>query len=622
MEGRLDDIYDGKIWKEFYCSGGVPFLSVPYNFALTSNIDWFQPFKRTQYASGAIYISIQNLPREERFSVENIILVGIIPGPNEPSKVMNSYLTSLVDELKKLWHGVIMQSDSNSPVFVRAALICTACDIPAARKVNGFVGTNALRGCSRCMKMFPTDSFGEKPDYTGFDRSTWEPRLCETHRMHAENHRKATTAKERNTIERDYGCRYSVLLDLPYYDVIRMFVVDPMHNLLLGTSKRMIEVWRSFGYITDSHLKLIQEKVDNFTTPSYVGRIPTRIASGFSGFTADQWRNWTLLYSLCCLKDLLPFRDYDCWLLFVKACHLLCRRSITLKQLEEADTFLLEFCHVFETLYGKDHCTINIHLHGHLKECIKDFGSVYAFWLFGFERLNGILGSYHTNCHDISLQLMRCFQSSHRHGTDNWPSEYKAEFVPIISHCLYDKGSLMSESLEHSLETHDTTVIIKPMPPVYEHAWLPHQKQGLLTTATELLGYRQCQILTLFQKCKALSIGGFIVGSKQSQYTTSSHVIVKHPKHPHTLRLTRIEFFSKVNIDKTMIEPGVKPCFWIAVVSLYDEHPCKVWFGHPTEVWATSTVPDWYFIPVSYVISRVAYSETEVDFGRVIGSEK
>ena len=54
----------------------------------------------------------------------------------------------------------------------------------------------------------------------------------------------------------------------------------------------MISVWKSQGYITDRDLHSIQQTVDNvyyFVTPSDVRRIPTRIASGFSGFTADQW---------------------------------------------------------------------------------------------------------------------------------------------------------------------------------------------------------------------------------------------------------------------------------------------------------------------------------------------
>ena len=40
----LEDIYDGQIWKEFLNNEGKPFLSVPFNFALSLNVDWFQPF--------------------------------------------------------------------------------------------------------------------------------------------------------------------------------------------------------------------------------------------------------------------------------------------------------------------------------------------------------------------------------------------------------------------------------------------------------------------------------------------------------------------------------------------------------------------------------------------------
>lgn len=617
----LADIYDGNVWKEFLNPGGVPFLSLPYNFALTLNVDWFQPFKRTTYSSGAIYLAIQNLPRNERYTGDNIVLVGIIPGPHEPSKTMNGYLTPLVDELKQLWHGVVMQSISKTEVIVRAALICTACDIPAGRKVSGFVGHNALHGCSKCLKAFPTISFGEKPDYTGFDRTVWEPRSNESHRHHAREYKECRTAQQQKTIEREYGCRYSVLLELPYYDVVRMCVVDPMHNLLLGTAKHMLKVWKSRNVLDESHFQAIQQKVDTFVVPNDVGRIPSRIASGFAGFTADQWRNWILLYSLCSLKDLLPHRDYDCWLLFVKACHLLCRRSITLRQLDEADSILMEFCQTFEQLYGQDYCTINIHLHGHIKECIRDFGPVYAFWLFSFERLNGVLGSYHTNCHDIGLQLMRRFLANHQYGVWNWPEEYKDELVPLISQCRYNKGSLMADSLELSLHDSASSGLANPLPPVCEFAWLPHQKEALRLVTMELLGHDNFTILTLFKKCKAISICGFVIGSKNSRYTTSSHVMTIHPGHPYTPHLARIEFFAQVDLELT-VGNEANVSHWIACVSYHFEHRCKVWFGYPTEVWARATSHDLFFIPIMSIRSRVAYCELEVDFGRIIGKEK
>ena len=103
-------MYDGDIWKEFLQPDGVPFLSVPNNFAFQLNVDWFKPFKHTQHSEGAIYMTVMNLPRKERFLQENVILVGVIPGPSEPSLHINTFLTPLVTELKQLWKGVLLKN--------------------------------------------------------------------------------------------------------------------------------------------------------------------------------------------------------------------------------------------------------------------------------------------------------------------------------------------------------------------------------------------------------------------------------------------------------------------------------------------------------------------------------
>ena len=63
---------------------GQPFLAAPFNYALHLNVDWFQPFTHTQHSEGAIYLSVLNLPRQERFLKENVILAGVIPGPKDP----------------------------------------------------------------------------------------------------------------------------------------------------------------------------------------------------------------------------------------------------------------------------------------------------------------------------------------------------------------------------------------------------------------------------------------------------------------------------------------------------------------------------------------------------------
>lgn len=65
-EGHLDNMYDGQIWKDFLHYDTVPFLALAYNFAFQLNVDWFQPFEHTQHSEGAIYLTVMNLPRQER----------------------------------------------------------------------------------------------------------------------------------------------------------------------------------------------------------------------------------------------------------------------------------------------------------------------------------------------------------------------------------------------------------------------------------------------------------------------------------------------------------------------------------------------------------------------------
>ena len=79
---------------------------------------------------------------------------------------------------------------------------------------------------------------GDK-DYIGFCRNTWKARTNSDHRTHVHEIQEACTVCARNCLESKYGCRYSVLLKLPYFDPTRMLIVDPMHNLFLGSAKHI-----------------------------------------------------------------------------------------------------------------------------------------------------------------------------------------------------------------------------------------------------------------------------------------------------------------------------------------------------------------------------------------------
>ena len=179
-----------------------------------------------------------------------------------------------------------------------------------------------------------------------------------------------------------------------------------MHNLFLGTAKYMFKtVW--FEKLDKNCLEKIQESIDNMVVPTTLGRIPRKIASSFSSFTADQWKNWTLYFSPVALKNVLPKKDYDCWMLFVSACRTLSSVTLSTRQLQEGHGLYMTFCRTFQQLYGSMCVTPNMHLHSHLIQCILDFGPMHAFWLYSFERMNGALGSFHTNKRSVEMQMMR-----------------------------------------------------------------------------------------------------------------------------------------------------------------------------------------------------------------------
>ena len=243
-----------------------------------------------------------------------------------------------------------------------------------------------LLGCSKCFKELPRALFGDKPDFSGFDRESLEPRTNEDHRAAADKVCKARTPTDAQQFASSSEARYSVLFQLPYYDAIRFALIDPMHNL---------------GILTESDLQRLRKHVNLVKPPSEIGRIPSKISEGFKGFTADQWKNWVCVYSLFALKGVIPREHYAMWTVFVHAFQLLCCKVITKEECKEADQKLMRFCVMFEALCGKEKCNPNMHLHGHLQDCILDYGPVFSFWCFSFERYNGMLGNYHTNNVDM-----------------------------------------------------------------------------------------------------------------------------------------------------------------------------------------------------------------------------
>ena len=315
--------------------------------------------------------------------------------------------------------------------IVQCAVLCIACDIPAGRKICGLPWYTAHYACSRCKKYFP-GTFG-CIDYSGFNRNSWPPRTTSEHRSVATQIWKAGTLAEIKHIESQCGYHYSALLNLPYLDISGMLKVDPMHNLFLGTSKRIIKkIWIGRQIISESDLDTIQSRVHESVVPADIGRIPLKIKSGFADLNADKLKNWVIYFSVFSLKDILNHDQMECWRLFVCACRILCQKKLLPSEITQADTLLLKFCQEIERVYDKTEITPNMHMHAHLCECILDYGPLHGFWLFSFERYNGVLGRITTN-RSVEHQFMQRFLEDNDFLSVPNPIKFNEEFSNIFS---------------------------------------------------------------------------------------------------------------------------------------------------------------------------------------------
>ena len=100
---------------------------------------------------------------------------------------------------------------------------------------------------------------------------------------------------------------------------------------------------------------------------------------------------------------------------FVLACRYVCKKALSETDIVIADSLLLRFCSRTEQLYGTSVITPNMHMHGHLSECIRDYGPLHTFWLFSFERYNGLLGIQPNNNRSIEMQLIKRFVDDNEH---------------------------------------------------------------------------------------------------------------------------------------------------------------------------------------------------------------
>ncbi|TFK81258.1 hypothetical protein K466DRAFT_502435 [Polyporus arcularius HHB13444] len=314
--GEYHSIHDGKCWKTIKGSDSRPFFGPEgadeLRIGVILHADGFQASTSifsSSYSTGAISFSIPNLPPAVRYRVNSMILSALTDGPKEPdAEELQYWLELMVDDLLMLYHrGIDVNKRDSRPAgrCCRVALVCTCADHPAMCKVGGFAdkGHNnapCTQGTVKTADMFSDECLsGGCP-----------PRTHEEHLRLATEWRKLEDPSERSEHFKINGARWSELLRLPYYDSVRMTVVDPMHNLLLGVAKNQwYACWIKTQALrpdtkagTKRELTVLHEFLNTFRVPAWVGRLPMKVGEPAGGnLTADEYK---LL--ITCVCPLLP----------------------------------------------------------------------------------------------------------------------------------------------------------------------------------------------------------------------------------------------------------------------------------------------------------------------------
>ena len=88
-----------------------------------------------------------NLPPEVRFHSDNLLALGVIPGPKKPADMV-SFLIPLAEELFQLATGVkAYDALSRSPFLLRAFLLIIFGDFPAVSMLMKMKGVNGISPC-------------------------------------------------------------------------------------------------------------------------------------------------------------------------------------------------------------------------------------------------------------------------------------------------------------------------------------------------------------------------------------------------------------------------------------------------------------------------------------------
>ncbi|QRW06030.1 Transposase family Tnp2 protein [Ceratobasidium sp. AG-Ba] len=381
--GMTQDVYDGEHYRtlrntQLYPDAEYKILDNPEDLALGLSTDGFTLFKRRRRGLSTAWPLIfinYNLHPKYRVRLENIICVGVIPGP-EQCKDLNSFLIPVLEELLQLEHGIdsVKTTPAGTPededhpeegegelteFKLRAFLIMIFGDIPAVSKLLAMKGHNAMVPCRTCYTQgvlcrgeknsvyyvplsLPGEEEGYPPDML----------LLRTHELFLNHYnsldeldgqpgRRKQLAKELGINDRPIFARlksFDLSCCAPY-DVMHLLFENLVPNMIkhwTGKFKKLDQgtgnyqlaeaVWKQIGKET--------AKATGTIPVTFVGTLPD-IAEDQTLYKAEAYSFWIQYIAPIVLQDRLPEPYFEHFLLMRDIIIMSIQVDITEEQVDE-----------------------------------------------------------------------------------------------------------------------------------------------------------------------------------------------------------------------------------------------------------------------------------------------
>ena len=426
QDGLIGDMWDGRILKKFFRDPNNqerPLLEDKRNLALLLYLDFFNPFTRAIHSSGVLCMTILNLPRCVRYQKKWAMLVGIIPGPEEAQRHINSFLKPVVDDLLLLYKGINIQVrgvDGHACNFItRSILLPVLGDIPASRKMSQFLSYKANKPCDKCHQTAKREpgTVGASGRMSFLTTSMAKKRTDREVRDAMAKYNSARSKHSADEVAKVSGVRYSELSRLPYFHTVNNFLVDPMHNLFLGLVEDIGNaiIVGDEKFISANGRGAFQERMNKMQVPYDVGRLPRTMLEKMSGrgLTAQQWKNFIITFARVCLWNEVSQDAYRMVCSLAEACEIVLRDPISQADIDHLNKLLIDHHQLYAKIFGEFSVSINYHMVLHLPDQILNWGPPTAWWCFPYERRIGELSDTLTSGKSVEEQIFNHFFLQH-----------------------------------------------------------------------------------------------------------------------------------------------------------------------------------------------------------------